>query len=289
MSTFAKIKIQRKMKRKLAYICFILMFCIMNVNAQKNYHFIPVRNVSIKIPDGWMATVLNKDRGDFSIYAKDSNSKKFVSITCKTQVIEPKIRVNEVATIRSQKQNFDYMQIDKVSQNKFHGNDCQLLQYSNTYLNDTYKGGVYGFVKEGYTYSVEFYGEDMPKDRETINKILSTIVILSPDKQENIIEQEKSYIPENWNKVEENDSEINQNTVETIQKTPKQIEKEKIKAEKQKIKLLKKQQKEKQKLLKIKQKQLKQEQKLKEKQAKENKKAMEKKLKEEKEQKKTKK
>lgn len=229
------------MKKRIVYLVLAFLAFSLNVNAQKDYHFVANENVSIKIPQGWHAIKLGKKMGDFSIRTKDSNSCKFVEIQCVRNVIEPKVRVNDIAAQRSHKTNFDYMQIDKVSQNSFKKYPGQLLLYSNTYLNDTYKGGVYGFVREGYTYTIEYYSEDTPKDRELIEKVINTISIESPDKQENIIEQEKSYVPENWNKVEEqeNNQQMDSTKDANVQKAQKEVEKQNAKVEKAKQKQIK--------------------------------------------------
>jgi hypothetical protein len=249
------------MKKNIVYLVLAFLVLSLNVNAQKDFHFIANENVSIKIPQGWHAIKLGKKMSDFSIYAKDSNSCKFVEIKCVRSVIEPKVRVNDIASERSHKTNFDYMQIDKVTSSKFNKYSGQLLLYSNTYLNDTYKGGVYGFISEGYTYTVEYYSEDTPKDRALIDKIINTISIESPDKQENIIEQEKSYVPENWNKVEEQQAETTIDSAQSteVKKAQKDVEKQKAKIEKQKQKQLKQQ-------AKAEKKRLQQEQKVKDKQ-----------------------
>ncbi len=190
------------MRRNLFFnILFIIVFSF-SIHAQNEWRYINKENINFKMPENWKMINSSKPHGDIYIKIYDPNSAQFVEIRGINSKINLKVRVNDIATIRSNQQYFEYMQIDKVQKSTFNNFDAQLLNYTNTFLNDVYKGSIYSFVKEGYTYSVEYYGEDLPKTQSFLNNIASTVNINSADKKENITKKSETYIENNWSTME---------------------------------------------------------------------------------------
>lgn len=229
------------MKRHLILsILFTLIFAI-SVNAQSDWRYINKENINFKMPESWKMINSSKPHGDICIKIYDPNSAQFVEIRGVNNKVNLKVRVNDIATLRSGQQYFDYMQIDKVSSSTFNGFEAQLLNYTNTYLNDVYKGSIYSFVKEGYTYTVEFYGEDLPNTQSFLLSIASTVNVNSADKKENITKKSETYVEDNWSTMEiDNSAEI---AAQEEAKALKLAQKEEEKAQKKAQKALEKQQK----------------------------------------------
>jgi len=190
------------MRRNLFFnILFIIVFSF-SIHAQNEWRYINKENINFKMPENWKMINSSKPHGDICIKIYDPSSAQFVEIRGINSKINLKVRVNDIATIRSNQQYFEYMQIDKVQKSTFNNFDAQLLNYTNTFLNDVYKGSIYSFVKEGYTYSVEYYGEDLPKTQSFLSNIASTVNINSADKKENITKKSETYIENNWSTME---------------------------------------------------------------------------------------
>ena len=119
---------------------------------------IVLNNVSIKVSSDWTTQKQIQKNGDFRLTCTKDNSNAFVEITCKKRVIDPVVRANDIASERSMQKHFEYMQIDEIQNAKLKKTDTKLLTYTNTYLNDVSKGGIYAFISEGYTYTLEYFG-----------------------------------------------------------------------------------------------------------------------------------
>ena len=98
------------------------------------------------------------------------------------------------------------MQIDEIQNAKLKKINTKLLTYTNTYLNDVSKGGIYAFVSEGYTYTLEYFGEDNPKTKKDLKKIVSSFSVSSPDKTRNIVDLEEDYQDKEWKKYDDTTS-----------------------------------------------------------------------------------
>lgn len=217
------------MKYRILLVLSVLFFSFTTM-AQKNWEEYAVENVSIKAPEGWKATKSeNLSGGAYTITLKKSNTECFVEVTCLKKIMTPNTRMQDIATMRSQQANFEYMQIDKTESTKFQKNNARLLSYTNTYRNDVCKGGIYCFNAEGYTYAIEYFGEDNPETRKLLEKIVNTFKYSSPDKERNIVEQEKDYVEEDWHLSTETKDSIANVEAEKLQK---QAEKEAKKEEK---------------------------------------------------------
>ena len=181
------------MKYRILLVLSVLFFSFTTM-AQKNWTEYKVENVSIKAPEGWQAKISeNQPGGAYSMTIKKANTECFVELTCLKRIMTPNTRMQDIATMRSQQANFEYMQIDKTESTKFQKNNARLLSYTNTYRNDVCKGGIYCFNAEGFTYTIEYFGEDNPEVRKMLDKIVNTFKYTSPDKERNIVEQEKDY------------------------------------------------------------------------------------------------
>ena len=163
-------------------------------------------NVSIKVNDDWTTQKRTEKNGDFRLTCTKDNSNAFVEITCTRRVIDPIVRANDIASERSMQKHFEYMQIDEIQNAKLKKINTKLLTYTNTYLNDVSKGGIYAFVSEGYTYTLEYFGEDNPKTKKDLKKIVSSFSVSSPDKTRNIVDLEEDYQDKEWKKYDDTTS-----------------------------------------------------------------------------------
>lgn len=167
-----------------------------------------------------------------------------MEINCTRRVLDLTSKITTLASERSNKETFEYMQIDDVRNAKLGKMNAELLVYTNTYLTDSYRGGIYGLVDNGYTYTIEFYGADTPEGRAEIENILKSIKIDQPLKEDNMVVLEESFVPKDWNIAEENESDTavsdNDKTKKEKVKTPeRKLSKEEKKLEKEKEKRLK--------------------------------------------------
>lgn len=195
------------MKIKYTFIIFLCaVLCALNVFSKDNVYTAVLQNVSLEIPDGWSVQKNVEKNGDFVLNCTKDNSIAFVEVVCKRKVIALETRLNEIASSRSLQKNFDYMQIDEVQPVVFNKQKAKQLSYTNTYLNDVSKGGIYAFIFEGYTYSLEFFGEDNPKMRKELDKIIRSFKITSAKKEINIIEKEEEYQAQDWKKYDDTTS-----------------------------------------------------------------------------------
>lgn len=167
---------------------------------------IVLNNVSIKISSDWTTQKQIQKNGDFRLTCTKDNSNAFVEITCTRRVIDPIVRANDIASERSMQKHFEYMQIDEIQNAKLKKINAKLLTYTNTYLNDVSKGGIYAFVSEGYTYTLEYFGEDNPKTKKDLKKIVSSFSVSSPDKTRNIVDLEEVYQDKEWKKYDDTTS-----------------------------------------------------------------------------------
>ena len=257
------------MKKSLAFVFMVLM-SLTTIFAQKDWETRTAQNISIKAPNDWLTNIQGEETGDLVLTLYQEGSECFVEITCLKKVMTPNTRATDIASRRSNQPHFEYMQIDKVQSAKFQKHNAKLLTYTNTYLNEVCKGGIYCFNAEGYTYTVEYFGEDNPTVKKMLEKIINTFAYNSPEKERNIVEKEKDYVAKDWNVGEDKDEKAEKE----LAKAEKKAEKEAKKEAKKQEKLLKEQEKE--------EKELKKEQKKAEKAQKEAEKAQKKLEKEEK-------
>ncbi len=167
---------------------------------------IVLNNVSIKVSSDWTTQKQIQKNGDFRLTCTKDNSNAFVEITCKKRVIDPVVRANDIASERSMQKHFEYMQIDEIQNAKLKKTDAKLLTYTNTYLNDVSKGGIYAFISEGYTYTLEYFGEDNPKERKELKKVVNSFSVSSPDKTRNIVDLAEDYQDKDWKKYDDTTS-----------------------------------------------------------------------------------
>lgn len=167
---------------------------------------IVLNNVSIKVSSDWTTQKQIQKNGDFRLTCTKDNSNAFVEITCKKRVIDPVVRANDIASERSMQKHFEYMQIDEIQNAKLKKTDTKLLTYTNTYLNDVSKGGIYAFISEGYTYTLEYFGEDNPKTKKELKRVVNSFSISSPDKTRNIVDLAEDYQDKDWKKYDDTTS-----------------------------------------------------------------------------------
>ncbi|MBP3253500.1 MAG: hypothetical protein J6M30_03215 [Bacteroidales bacterium] len=181
-----------------------LVLCAMFFSsyAQDNWRYVSKENISFKMPDNWRMVNTSKVGGAVKIMITDSLQTQFVEFRCEKTNINLKVRATDLAAERSSQPNFDYMQIDKVKKSSFKNREAQQLNYTNTYLNDVFKGTVYTFVNEGYTYSVEYYGDDKPQTQQFLLSIANTFNVNPADKKENINDMDKDFTSAQWSKQE---------------------------------------------------------------------------------------
>jgi hypothetical protein len=230
---------------KKTYFLTLMYFAFLGISfnlfSQGNMHSLTRENISLNMPDGWLATKLGKKFGDFGIKLSKQNDVAFVEINCTRRVLDPTGKITTLASERSNKETFAYMQIDEVQDSKLSGLKAKRLVYTNTYLIDTYRGGIYGLVDNGYTYTIEYYGADTPEQRSEIEKILSSIKIDKPFAQDNIVEISDGFVPSDWNVVPEEETE--EQKAEAQKKIEKKSVKEAKKLSKEEKKLAKEQEK----------------------------------------------
>ena len=167
---------------------------------------IVLNNVSIKVSSDWTTQKQIQKNGDFRLTCTKDNSNAFVEITCKKRVIDPVVRANDIASERSMQKHFEYMQIDEIQNAKLKKTDTKLLTYTNTYLNDVSKGGIYAFISEGYTYTLEYFGEDNPKTKKELKRVVNSFSVSSPDKTRNIVDLAEDYQDKDWKKYDDTTS-----------------------------------------------------------------------------------
>lgn len=233
------------MKMKSKYLVTLILSAFLALPfdgfSQKEMHSLTRENISVSMPNGWLATKLGKKFGDFGIKLTKQDDVAFVEINCIRRVVEPTGKITTLASERSNKETFAYMQIDEVENAKLSNIKSKLLVYTNTHLIDSYRGGIYGLVDNGYTYTIEYYGIDTPEGRAEIEKILSSIKIDKPLVEENIVEIEEEFVPKDWNVVPEEEQEVKEE--ENEKKFEKKAKEEKKKLSKEEKKLLKEQEK----------------------------------------------
>lgn len=233
-----------EMKR--IFVILLIVFTLFGFRAysqQESWFYVSKENIAMKIPRTWKVNTFAKPQGQVKIRAKSTTGEEFVEVIAVRVKINLSNRVTDIATERSQRETFQYMQIDQSIKTRFQGYDAQLLLYTNTFLNEVYKGGVYGFVNEGYTYTVEFYGKDEPQTKALLEQIIHTInVNATEDKVENIKSQEKNFDQKNWQteevdldalRAEKERQKALQAAQEELLKAKKQAEKDSIEAQRQ--------------------------------------------------------
>ncbi|MDO5760170.1 MAG: hypothetical protein Q4Q06_04015 [Bacteroidota bacterium] len=180
------------------FLCFIM--CSLSLCAKNTERLVVLQNVSLSVSEGWTVQKTLEKNGDFILNCTKDNNIAFVEVVCKRKVMALDTRLNDIASERSMQKNFDYMQIDELLPIVFQKHKGKQLSYTNTYLNDVSKGGIYAFVFEGYTYSIEFYGEDTPEARKELKKVVNSFKIVSAEKTENMIEKQEEYQNKDWKK-----------------------------------------------------------------------------------------
>lgn len=194
-----------KIKNTIILLAVTLMSSIFAF-AGKGDTEVTLYNVSIKINEGWTSQKQVLNNGDFILTLTKDNSISFVEITCKKRVIDAVVRANNIASERSMQKHFEYMQIDEIQNARLKRQNAKLLTYTNTYLNDVSKGGIYSFVSEGYTYTLEYFGEDNPKSRKELRNIVNSFSVSSPDKTKNIVELAEEYQDKGWKNYDDTTS-----------------------------------------------------------------------------------
>ncbi len=194
-----------KIKNTIILLAVTLMSSIFAF-AGKGDTEVTLYNVSIKINEGWTSQKQVLNNGDFILTLTKDNSISFVEITCKKRVIDAVVRANDIASERSMQKHFEYMQIDEIQNARLKRQNAKLLTYTNTYLNDVSKGGIYSFASEGYTYTLEYFGEDNPKSRKELRNIVNSFSVSSPDKTKNIVELAEEYQDKEWKNYDDTTS-----------------------------------------------------------------------------------
>ncbi|MDR1846783.1 MAG: hypothetical protein LBR17_01525 [Bacteroidales bacterium] len=234
------------MSRKFMFIAAIaMMIAAMPMKAQKT-HAISLKHLTMEMPNdnNWGQIATDADKIQLGTYLETGVKK--VVVTCYFEVKEIVALITNLASEKSLQQGFEYMSIEQVKDAKIAKEKAKLLAYSNTYLNETFIGGFYGFVKEGYTYVIEYYGEDNPSDKDLIKKILESIRIEKPVKIDpTIVEKDEHFAPKEAKTQEELDKQTEKVAKEQkkAEKEQKKLEKQTKEAEKQKQKAIKEQKK----------------------------------------------
>lgn len=227
------------MKMKSKYLVTLILSAFLALPfdgfSQKEMHSLTRENISVSMPNGWLATRLGKKFGDFGIKLTKQNDVAFVEINCIRRVVEPMGKITTLASNRSNKETFAYMQIDEVENAKLSNINSKLLVYTNTHLIDSYRGGIYGLVDNGYTYTVEYYGIDTPEGRAEIEKILSSIKIDKPLVDENFVEIEEDFVPKDWNVAQDDEEQVKQEADEKKVEKKEKVEKKKLTKEEKRL------------------------------------------------------
>lgn len=240
-------KEKANMRFKLSTLLFVCCLCVfpLSLLAQSGTHRLTRENISLVVPDDWLATKLGKKLGDYGLRIKKTGGAAFVEINCIRKAVNTESKITTLASERSNKESFEYMQIDEVSDAKLGKLNAKKLVYTNTFLTDTYRGGIYGLVDNGYTYTIEYYGADTPEGRSEIEKILRSIKIDKPLAEQNIVEMSETFVPTDWNQYSEEETAAETES-DQVEKAPKKsktkeekLSKEEKKAEKEKAKRLK--------------------------------------------------
>lgn len=231
------------MKRRLFIflICFVCMSFGFELSAQEGTHSLTRENISMIVPNDWLAIRTGKKFGDFGMKIQKQNSVAFVEINCIRRKTDPVSKATTLASERSNKETFAYMQIDAVQDAKLDKKKAKHLVYTNAYLTDTYRGGIYALVDNGYTYTIEYYGADSPSGRKEIEQILSSIKIEKPLAQDNIVKIEEEFVPSDWKEapIEQTEQPVQDN----VSSKEKKAKTEKVKLSKEEKKQLKEQKK----------------------------------------------
>ena len=231
------------MKRRLfmVLICVVLMSFGFELSAQEGTHSLTRENISMVVPNDWLAIRTGKKFGDFGLKIQKQNSVAFVEVNCIRRKTDPVSKATTLASERSNKETFAYMQIDAVQDAKLDKKNAKHLVYTNAYLTDTYRGGIYALVDNGYTYTIEYYGADTPAGRKEIEQILSSIKIEKPLAQDNIVKIEQDFVPSDWKEAPIEQTE--QPTEENVSAKEKKSKSEKVNLTKEEKKQLKEQKK----------------------------------------------
>ncbi|MBR1769209.1 MAG: hypothetical protein IJ748_01990 [Bacteroidales bacterium] len=181
------------------------LFC-QSVFAGVNVTEVIFYNLSLKIPQDWTFQKETMKNGDFSLKCSKDNSENFIEIICLRKVIDPVVRANDIASKRSLQEHFEYMQIDEIQNASLKKQKAKLLCYTNTFLNDVSKGGVYSFIFEGYTYTLEYFYSDNPKERKEIEAIIKTYKLSPAEKVRNIVDLSGDNQDKSWKNYDDTTS-----------------------------------------------------------------------------------
>ncbi len=234
-----------KSKYLIAVIVFVFGSLAQSVFAQGASHSLTRENISLDMPEGWLATKLGKKFGNYGIRIQKQGDVAFVEINCIRRSVEPVSRITTLASERSNKPSFEYMQIDEVSDARLGKLKAKHLLFTNTYLTESYRGGVYGLVDNGYTYTIEYYGADTPEQRAEIDRVIRSIKIDKPLAEDNMVKKAEDFVPKDWNVVEEEEVQTEETSAAQpqekaeVKKEKRKLSKEEKKLEKEKAKRLK--------------------------------------------------
>lgn len=192
--------------RNFVILLLAVLSCTAFVYAKDNTREVWLNNVSLRISEGWTLHTETMEKNDFVLRLSKDNSENFVEVVCVSRVFDESVRVNDIASKRSLQDHFDYMQIDEIESVVFKKFNAKLLGYTNIYLNEVSKGGIYCFLFEGYTYTVEFFGKDNPKETKELKKIVDSFKIVSAKKERNIVEKDEDYRHKDWKKFDDTTS-----------------------------------------------------------------------------------
>lgn len=175
-----------------ALICFTPSFLF----SQKKGLKVEIENISIKAPEHYLVNRTQKQMYGFTIKLYNETNKNQVTISCIKKAMNEEAAIMEASSEKSLKPGYEYMIIEKVKSKPLGKYKAKFVEYTNSPLRDYFRGGYYGIIDNGYTYIVEYYSADTPEDRQEVEKILSSLVILKPESRPNFFEVEKEYLVE---------------------------------------------------------------------------------------------
>ncbi len=233
---------------------FAITLIATGVFAQKSHLKIEIENINLNMPTEWKANKRDNLMG-YDILLSNNKDQSYVSIYTIRKTMNLESAIMDQSAKTSRKTGFEDMIIEKVRSKKLNKKHRgKFLEFTNSPLRDYFRGGYYGIEDRGYTYIIEYYSLDKPKDRDIIESILRSIEILEPELRPNFFQIENQYLPqeiglgeeeEDLDEFEEEEfAEIDEDAyyeaeIDTESMTKKEVKKLKKKREKEKKKRIK--------------------------------------------------
>jgi hypothetical protein len=212
-------------------------------------------HLSLEAPlsDGWNKSSMTTTEGDKEGYtgcgvaAMKADSTGLVEVICRYEKTDVENFITEIASKNIHEAGLTSIYLKDISDAKILKNKAKFLSFDGSDSNQTFTGGVYGFVKDDCTYTIYYFSTTNADDIALVEKILNTIRIEKPANNSSAdaaltkqAEKEKENAEKEKKKIEKEKKKLEKEVKQAEEAKEKAI-KEKKAAAKQQEKELKKQ------------------------------------------------